>query len=346
MSLSASPASTPEWASAWLEAYGSAYHVDPTFRDRREGEALLPLVRHRRRPWRLELLGARELGEPMDAVASDDASIEALVDTLASRREHLELRRVAAGSALVSAVTRAYRGRVLVRSSSGSPTLPVDSSWDEPERHMSKRRRSDLRRAARRAEELGEMSYHVVDGSDGDLDKSLDEFVAVEARGWKTRAGTALACVPGQQQFFRAYARELAAEARLRLSFLRIGGEVAAAQFAVQHADRLWLLKIGYDERFARCSPGTLLLLHSVRGAATEGAQSVEFLGRSEPWTARWTTAERPCVHLLAYARKPSAALCLGEDAYRFARVVAQERRSERKARAPRRGTVTTPEEE
>lgn len=333
LSRQSSPPMTPEWAAAWSAAYGSRYRLDSSLRDRREGGALLPLVRHRRRPWRLEMLSARELGEPMDVLAADEAAVQSLVSDLAARRQNLDLRRVPADSVVVSAVRRAYRGRgaLIVRPSDGSPTMAIDPTWTEPESHLSKRRRQDLRRAARRAAELGEVTYDLVDAGE-DLDERLDEFVAVEAGGWKTRAGTALACQPEQQHFFRTYAQALAARGQLRLSFLRIGGEVAAAQYAVQHADRLWLLKIGYDERFARCSPGTLLLLRSVSSAAAEGARSVEFLGRSEPWTARWTTDERPCVHVLAYARRPAAAVCVGEDAYRYARVVAQRRRSAREA--------------
>jgi CelD/BcsL family acetyltransferase involved in cellulose biosynthesis len=325
---------TPEWAAAWSQAYGTTYRLDPSLTERASGEAILPLVRHRRRPWRLEMLSARELGEPMDVLAADAAAVESLLTDLARQRQSLDLRRVPAESRLVPAVRRAYRGRgaVVVRPSDGSPTMAIDPTWAEPERHMSKRRRQDLRRAARRAEELGTVTYDLGDASGADLDGRLDDFVAVEAGGWKTRAGTALACQPEQRLFFRTYAHEMARQGLLRLSFLRIGGEVAAAQYAVQHADRLWLLKIGYDERFARCSPGTLLLLRSVSGAAAEGTRSVEFLGRSEPWTARWTTDERPYVHVLAYARRPSTVLCVGEDAFRYARVVAQKRRAGREA--------------
>ncbi len=47
----------------------------------------------------------------------------------------------------------------------------------------------------------------------------------------------------------------------LRIAFLRIAGRPVAMQIAVERAQRLWLLKIGYDEEYARCSPGQLLML-------------------------------------------------------------------------------------
>ena len=87
----------------------------------------------------------------------------------------------------------------------------------------------------------------------------------------------------------------------LRMCFLRIGDAVAAAQIAVTFGDRFWLLKIGYDEAFARCSPGTLLSLETIRYAAARGLRSYEFLGGPEPWTRMWTDQERPCVSLRVY---------------------------------------------
>ena len=46
-------------------------------------------------------------------------------------------------------------------------------------------------------------------------------------------------------------------------------------QVAVETGGRFWLLKVGYDERFARCSPGSLLLLETIRHAATTGVALV-----------------------------------------------------------------------
>lgn len=329
MSAGAGPTSTPEWASAWFEAYGSRYAIHSSLLEHRPGEALLPLVTPRRRPWRLELLSARQLAEPMDVLAADTASVESLAHTLAAERANLYLRRIPAGSTLVPAIRQAYRGRgaVVVGATSPSPVLPIEKSWNEPERHMSKRRRSDLRRARRLAEDMGKVRYHLVQPFEDDLDQLLDEFVSVESAGWKGRSGSALAHQPDQQRFFRAYARAAARNGELRLAFLRIDNRVAAAQLAVHRAGALWLLKIGYDETFARCSPGTLLLLESVTTAAIEGARTVEFLGMSRPWTARWTTTERSYVRVLAYSRRAGALACLAEDAVRFARHEVRRRR-------------------
>jgi CelD/BcsL family acetyltransferase involved in cellulose biosynthesis len=72
-------------------------------------------------------------------------------------------------------------------------------------------------------------------------------------------------------------------------------------QLFAECGNRLWLLKMGYDPSFARCSPGQLLLVESVRHAAANGLSTYEFLGVEEPWLRPWGARIRPCLTLRAY---------------------------------------------
>jgi CelD/BcsL family acetyltransferase involved in cellulose biosynthesis len=76
-------------------------------------------------------------------------------------------------------------------------------------------------------------------------------------------------------------------------------------QLAVERGGRYSLFKIGYDEEFARCSPGNLLMLHTVQWAAEQELSSYEFLGAQEPWTDRWTETVRSCVDVQIYPLSP-----------------------------------------
>ena len=83
--------------------------------------------------------------------------------------------------------------------------------------------------------------------------------------------------------------------------------------------DAEWQLKIGYDERYRDCSPGSLLMLEIVRHAAGLGLQRFEFLGKSAPWTRQWTEHEHPNVRLRIYPYNVAGGVGIASVALRVA---------------------------
>lgn len=265
-------------------------------------EALLPLCRSPGHFARWRIPGAAEVFEPGDALCRDAAAAERLARTLAAERRPIELARVPAESPLISALKAAMPGRVSVRPAIASPTIALGPEWREPESQFSARRRSDFRRAARRAAEFGEVACEMLAPSPVEFDALFDLAVAIEARSWKRAAGTAILCDPAKEGFFRTYLSAASARGQARIALLRIGGEAVAMQLAVEWGGRYWLYKIGYDEAYGRCSPGTLLMLHALRDAAGRGLTGFELMGDSEAWIADlWTREEHRCVRVRTY---------------------------------------------
>lgn len=284
--------------------------------DRERPRAVAPLVRRGSRPVRLGLLGVAQLGEPMDLLYTDSTALDFLARTLAGMGHPLCLERIPADSPAVGALRSAYRGRgvVICRPNGGCPWIPLDASWQQPEQHFSSRRRADIRRMQRRAEGLGTVSSEILSPAPKDLEAVLDEAFKVEAACWKGQQGTALAKDPIRGAFYRGYAAASCQAGILRICFLRIGGRPVAMEFAVECGDAFWLLKIGYDEEFTRCSPGTLLMLKTVQYAASRGLRSYEFLGNVDSWTQVWTQHVRSCVAVRVYpANLKGVAACISD---------------------------------
>ena len=167
--------------------------------------ALLPLC-HGPGPFaRWRLPGAEEVFEPADAICRDAASAAGLAGCIARQARPVELHRVPASSKLIPALAAAMKGRgwVSVRPSAPCPYIPLDASWADPESRFSSRRRSDFRRAARRAAEFGAVHSEVLAPLPDEFDALFDEAVAIEARSWKVATGTAIACDPVKEAFFR-----------------------------------------------------------------------------------------------------------------------------------------------
>ena len=89
--------------------------------------------------------------------------------------------------------------------------------------------------------------------------------------------------------FYKQYSYLAAQSKILRLCFLFIDDTPVAMLFGVVFQGRFWVLKIGYDEEYSRCSPGILLIHETIRYAFTNGLKSYEFLGSDENWLHMWT---------------------------------------------------------
>jgi len=103
------------------------------------------------------------------------------------------------------------------------------------------------------------------------------------------------------RQFFLRYATLAAESGLVRFSFLDLDAKAVAAQLSVEYADRLWVLKIGYDEAWSRLSPGWQLMAETVRYAFDRKLKSFEFLGSDEAWLHRWDTEDRELSTLASY---------------------------------------------
>ncbi|MRG93208.1 GNAT family N-acetyltransferase [Polyangium spumosum] len=302
------------WTESWLSASGTSDRLRVLWANAPcELPAIAAFVHHGGLSPSLMPAGAVELGEPVDLSRGGPAALGALCRALAREPHPIHLPRIVASSPTIAALRAAYRRRGVVRIAPAKPYpfVPLDASWVEPERHLSSRRRQDLRRAERHAARMGQMSYSFLAPSAEEAEAVLDEAFRVEAAGWKGRERTALSCDPVVGAFFRTYALGAARRGILRVALLRVGGRAAAMQLAVAQAGRYWLLKIGYDEAFAPASPGILLLRESLRYAAEQGHASYEFLGGVAPWIKPWTSEERATVSLSAYPMSLAGASAL-----------------------------------
>jgi CelD/BcsL family acetyltransferase involved in cellulose biosynthesis len=262
-------------------------------------DAAAPLVRRTMRGVeRLEFVGAEALHEPTGLLARDAAARSTLVADLFRLRRPLMLQRVT-GAGEIEDVERAARRRgvLIVKRTAPSLAVPLHGAAVE----LSAKLRYDIKRARTRASGHGAVSMDVVTPRREDVDEQLDMFIRVEASGWKARNGSAMSVNRRMQSFFRTYARMAAQAGTLRMFFLRVGDRVAAAQIAVEVYERLWVLKIGYDEALSRCSPGFLLTAEAIGYAARQGLRSYEFLGAAEAWEQRWRSETRACALVAFY---------------------------------------------
>lgn len=123
----------------------------------------------------------------------------------------------------------------------------------------SKKDLKNMARLRRRLEAAVGGPVALVDRSDDPA--AVDELVRLEDAGYKARIGVAMTTVPGEAAYFRAMCDRFREAGRLRVYTLEGNGVVCAVVLFVRARDGLMMLKVGYDERFARSSPGLQLHL-------------------------------------------------------------------------------------
>lgn len=290
--------SIPMQTHAWMSAragllVGSGLQV-VAVGDAGRVKALAPLYRAGK--WLREL---PVLFEPSDFIWGDEGALQTLAEAVVGLRMPLYLERLPEDSPTLPALRKAIAGRGLVTTRPAMPTPFIALDGRGADTCLNAGRRSDLRRAERRAAGFGQVSYEIhAPASEDDLDRLLDEAFGIETRSWKYAARTALTADAGQGAFFIHFMDAAYRLGHLRIAFLRIDGKPVAMQIASEWQQRFWLFKMSYDEAYARCSPGQLLLRHTLEHAAGRGLRSYEFMGVMDEWTKLWTRDVRRYVQV------------------------------------------------
>lgn len=295
----------PGWYAAWWKAFGSG--VPELVTVRRDG-GLVAVA-----PMRREGSVVRSMTNwhtvEFSLLAEDERAYADLVQAIlagGARRVTLEFVTVGASDLpMLEATASQARHRTHVRTLERSPYLPLEGDWESYEKTRERHLFTETRRRRRRLEELGSVSFEIVDGRE-DLDRLLEEVFRIEGSGWKSEQGTAMASRPETRTFYTDVAHWAAERDALRLAFLRLDGRPLAVQYLLEDGGTFYLLKGGYDIDLRKYAPGTLLIEEVLSYAFEKGLDSFEFLGFDEPFKRQWTDQAKDRVLFQAFA--PSVA--------------------------------------
>jgi len=126
------------------------------------------------------------------------------------------------------------------------------------EHALGRHQRKELRRRWRRLGETGAVLLTTAT-EPAAVDAAVGDFFALEASGWKGRAGTAAAERGDLRGFVQTAVSSLASEGKVAVGRLLLDGRAIAAAIVLRSGRSAWFWKIAYDETFARFSPGVML---------------------------------------------------------------------------------------
>jgi len=289
------------WFQAWWRAFGGERSMRAcVLWDGDRIVAYLPCYAVRGR-----LEGMVNNHTPLFAGVADGAeNLSGLAQSLLSGSQRVfNARYVAADGDFLRAIEKGAAeagGRVVSRHQAESPIVETTGTFESYKQSTSSKWLSRLA-AYRRQMARGHGLELMVAERPDHFETTLEEGLQLENSGWKAREGTAILSDPTTESFYRDVVELLQRSGELRLSMLRLNGAPAAFDLGFEHGNRLYCLKIGFNESFRKLSPGLVLRLSLVEHCFERGLEAHELLGVNEPWKQRFATEMRESKAIRCY---------------------------------------------
>lgn len=117
----------------------------------------------------------------------------------------------------------------------------------------------EMRRQWRLLQDVGEVVYNVA-RQPGDIHRRMEEFLAMEAGGWKGKKRTALVMDRHHAAFAREAISNLAGIDAVRIHTIDLNGKAIASMIVLMMGGEAYTWKTTFNEEFSRFSPGKLLM--------------------------------------------------------------------------------------
>ncbi len=177
-----------------------------------------------------------------------------------------------------------------------APQFPLPMRYEQYlQEQVSKKQRHEIRRKQRRAEREADVRFYIVGGPVGDpsefddmerFEAEVHDFIALQQA---SAADKRAFMTPEMQRFFVVMARRMFEAGYLRLCFLTLDGEKAAALFAFEYERQFLLYNSGYDpDSHAQLSPGWVLQAYCIQYAIVAGCRKFDFMQGDEEYKYRF----------------------------------------------------------
>ncbi len=129
---------------------------------------------------------------------------------------------------------------------------------------LSNKGRREFERQGRRLAEQGRIEVKELQ-KDDDIDYWIYWLLELEKRGWKGKAGTALALRLNEKTYYEEIARAAFERGQLLMEMMTLNGTPIAIRCTFLSGSCSYGMKIAYDEEYGRFSPGVQLEFDVIR---------------------------------------------------------------------------------
>jgi CelD/BcsL family acetyltransferase involved in cellulose biosynthesis len=197
--------------------------------------------------------------------------------------DYVELARVLTDSS-AAALLRAPRGLPARAERVGGVFFLPLVPYEQMLRRYSDGFRRQLRKQHNHLLRIGDREFVRFDSLPG-VEEAIERLMVLESAGWKGRAGTSiLSQGEAAAAFYRNVARRLGGRGACRVYLLNAEGRTLGAQLCFLSGETCYMVKIAYDERYPKASPGQSLIQHILEECGSDPALKTINFCSDEAW--------------------------------------------------------------
>jgi CelD/BcsL family acetyltransferase involved in cellulose biosynthesis len=171
--------------------------------------------------------------------------------------------------------------------------IALPGSWEEYVAQLSKTNRKRARRLDRNYLQTGRA--HLMRAiTPADLREGYRILVDLHTKRWQARGEPGIFAEPGIDAFHREATERLLATGQLRLSWLELDGQPAAAEYCLSDDRTVYSYQSGFDPAVIVHEPGVMTLVATVQDIIAHGFTGLDFLRGDEPYKLDWRAVPQP----------------------------------------------------
>jgi CelD/BcsL family acetyltransferase involved in cellulose biosynthesis len=287
---------TVEWQSTWWESYNAGELLIFTCRDERDRLlGIAPWFIHDLRGERVvRTIGCVDVTDYVDVIVDKAflqpvlACFAAVLNENSAKFDRINFCNIPEASPTLSVfpeLLRSCQFEVDVVLQEVCPVIALPATWDAYLESLDKKQRHEIRRKLRRAESEVDLEIEALTAP-ADVNTKIDTFLHLMASSQPAKAEFLRDA--GNARFFRSIVQAVSERGWLRMSFLKVNGEPAAAYCDFIYRGKVLVYNSGLlIDKYAHLSTGIVLLAQNIRWAIENGYQVFDFLRGNETYKYR-----------------------------------------------------------
>jgi CelD/BcsL family acetyltransferase involved in cellulose biosynthesis len=176
---------------------------------------------------------------------------------------------------------------VFFESLSVRSSIPLPEAWDEYLQRLCSEDRKNLERYERRLEKRYSTRIYRCT-RESELEVCLEALFRLHQLRWQNAGEPGSFVSPQRREFYRQLSHRLLDRGLLEFWAIELDGAIVAAQFAFRFRNKVFQLQEGYDPERASDRVGFILRGAVIKQLISEGIQTYDFLGGTDPYKTRW----------------------------------------------------------